>query len=75
MITSNSQRVLMSIRDEVFSLILDFFHGAGDSAEHWMSTPNPLLGCSTPDDYIALGKGKRLLRWMRESLAENKDTV
>lgn len=62
----------MTLREKVFSLILDFFHGDGEKAERWMATSNPLLGCMTPDDMIALGRGEKLLKWVRQSLAENK---
>ena len=60
------------IRNEVFSLVLEHFHGAGDSAELWMSTGNPLLGHLVPNDMISMGRGQRLLLWVRDSLSENE---
>ena len=60
------------IRNEVFTLVLEYFHGARDRAELWMTSKNPLLGDVTPDDMIAMGRGQKVLRWVRESLSENE---
>ena len=62
------------IRNEVFTLVLAFFHGDREKAELWMSTANPLMGRVPPDSMIEMGLGPRLLRWVKESLSENELT-
>ena len=38
----------------------------------WFKTPNVLLGESTPRDMIRMGKSKRLIKFVRNALDENK---
>ena len=38
----------------------------------WFNTPNALLGEFTPKDLIRMGKSKRLLKFVRNALDENK---
>ncbi len=56
----------MCIRDKVFYEALTYYNGNGESAEHWMATPNLLLGGECPDEVIKTGGGNRLLTYLLE---------
>ncbi len=56
----------MCIRDEVFYEALKYYNGDGENAEHWMATPNLLLGGKCPDEVIKNGAGKRILEYLLE---------
>ncbi len=51
----------MCIRDKVFYEVLKHYNGDGENAEHWMATPNLLLGGECPNEVIKKGVGDMLL--------------
>jgi len=52
-------------------LVCKFF-GNKNKAALWFNTPNPLLGGVSPVDTISLGKVDKLLKFIRNCLAENE---
>ena len=56
---------------EAMRLVSDFF---GDSAKavKWMGAKNPLLGDQIPIEMIAIGRGEKLLKFIKTSLEENQ---
>lgn len=60
------------MRKELNALVLEFFDGNKEKTKLWFKTPNPLLGGISPDRMIRAGRGDRLLRWVRQQIAENK---
>lgn len=53
------------------NLVADFFKDA-DKTILWFYTPNPLLGEQTPRDMIRIGRSKKLIKFIRNALSENK---
>lgn len=58
-------------REELFVLLKRFFNGDEDKMSLWMMTWNPLLG-SSPQTMIQAGYYVKLLRWVRQQLADNE---
>lgn len=58
--------------DEIRRLVLEFFAGNETKADLWFRLPNPLLGGTAPVKMIAMGREERLLRFVREQLAQNE---
>ena len=66
----------MSIMDqkeypEVRQLVETYFEGNKDKVDVWFTTPNPLLGGLAPCTMLALGRGEKLLVWIKNSLEGN----
>ena len=57
--------------EECEALVLDFFKGDADKAFLWFESPNPLLGMITPNAMIDMGREEKLLRLIKQQLAEN----
>lgn len=57
---------------KTWRLVVEFFEGNEEKAELWFKTQNPLLGGISPEKMIVLGRRDRLLRFVRDQLAENK---
>ena len=57
--------------NEADKLVLEFFNGDRDKTDLWFSTENPLLGNVRPAE-MALWQTDKLLKFIKESLAENK---
>ena len=53
------------------NLVAGFFKDA-DKTILWFYTPNPLLGEQTPRDMIRIGRSKKLIKFIRNALSENK---
>lgn len=53
------------------NLVAEFFKNQ-DKTMLWFYTPNPLLGEQTPKDMIRIGRSKKLIRFIRNALSENK---
>lgn len=53
------------------NLVADFFKDV-DKTILWFYTPNPLLGEQTPRDMIRIGRSKKLIKFIRNALSENK---
>ena len=53
------------------NLVADFFKDA-DKTMLWFNTPNPLLGEQTPRNMIRIGRSKKLIKFIRNALSENK---
>lgn len=52
-------------------LVSGFFEGNSAKVALWFSSPNPLLGGLAPNTMIAMGRGEKLLRFIKQQLAEN----
>ncbi len=52
--------------------VLGFFKGDSKKTNLWFSTPNPLLGNVSPQQMISMGREYKLLKWVRQQLAENE---
>lgn len=55
---------------EAFRLVYEFF-GNVEKAKLWMSAENPLLGGIAPMKMVQLGRGWRLVEWIKTAIAEN----
>ena len=53
------------------NLVADFFKDV-DKTILWFYTPNPLLGEQTPRDMIRIGRSRKLIKFIRNALSENK---
>ena len=53
-------------------LVLGYFNGDEHKTELWFSSPIPLLGNLTPNGLLAMGRGDKLLKFIRNQLAENE---
>ena len=65
----------MSRLDEIkkcHDLVENFFEGEPEKAKLWFSLPNPNLGGLTPNWMVEHGKVKKLLSFIKSSLASNK---
>lgn len=57
---------------EAQTLVAKFFDGDGAKTLLWMTTKNPLLGNLSPREMIQMGREDKLLKFVKESLAENE---
>jgi hypothetical protein len=57
---------------EVFQLVRVFFDGDDAKATAWMEERNPLTGGVPPIWMVKLGRGRKLLRLVKEALRENE---
>ena len=55
---------------QVRNLVTKFFESE-IKADRWMRTKNPLLGAVSPYHMISIGRGDKLLRFVKNQLAEN----
>ena len=53
------------------NLVANFFEDE-DKTVLWFYTPNPFLGEQTPRDMIRIGRSKKLIKFIRNALSENK---
>jgi hypothetical protein len=53
-------------------LIDPFFGGDYDKIRLWMQIKNPGLGDLSPEEMIAMGKGAKLIQFIRTQLDENR---
>ena len=53
------------------NLVAGFFKNE-DKTMLWFNTPNPLLGEQTPKDMIRIGRSRKLIKFIRNALSENK---
>ena len=53
------------------NLVAEFFRSS-DKTILWFNTPNPLLGEATPRNMIRIGRSKKLIKFIRNALSENK---
>ena len=53
------------------NLVANFFKNE-DKTLLWFYTPNPFLGEQTPRDMIRIGRSKKLIKFIRNALSENK---
>lgn len=58
--------------DELETCILEFFGGDKAKTKLWFETPNPLLGGISPAGMIRCGRYDKLIRWVKQQLAENQ---
>jgi uncharacterized protein (DUF2384 family) len=56
----------------LFNLVAGFFEADAKKTELWFSVPNPMLGDISPRDMIRIGRYKKLLSFVLNSLADNK---
>ena len=64
----------MSKRETAISwaLVYKFFGGDFNKAYTWWTASNPLLGYISPYEMIALGREKKLLKWIKQQIKDNK---
>lgn len=65
----NDNALLRRLKTE--ALIFEIFNYDQKKTEDWVNTYNPNLG-ATPLEMIKQGREKKLLKWIRNQLAENK---
>lgn len=53
------------------ALVLTFFSDE-TKTDKWFATDNPMLGDISPRDMIKVGRGEKLMKFVQDSLAENK---
>jgi hypothetical protein len=56
----------------LFNLVAGYFHGDGHKTILWFQMPNPLLGELSPRDMIRIGRYKKLISFVLNSLSENR---
>lgn len=56
----------------LFNLVAGFFDGDAKKTELWFSVANPMLGEISPRDMIRIGRYKKLLSFVLNSLEANK---
>ena len=62
----------LKVHSEMTNLVLDFFKGDQKKTVLWFKTQNPLLGNISPNEMIARGREKKLLKFIKTLLDENK---
>lgn len=62
----------MRVFKEAAALVREFFGGDAVKTAEWFTSPNPLLGMITPQQLIDLGRGEKLLKFVKDQLEENK---
>lgn len=55
----------------LFNLVAGYFKGDARKTSLWFKMPNPLLGNITPRDMIRIGRYKKLISFVLNSLNEN----
>jgi hypothetical protein len=55
----------------VLNDVRSFFNDDKDKFELWMKTDNPMLGDVSPVFMIKLGKKRKLMNFIKDSLSEN----
>jgi uncharacterized protein (DUF2384 family) len=58
---------------EVRRLVKEFFKGDNDKTALWMSSPNPLLGNTSPVDMVMAGREDKLLEFVKAQMEANSD--
>jgi len=56
---------------QIHEKIFTYFDGDEAKTDEWMKTPNPLIGGITPLEMFINGRGKKLLKWIENSLDED----
>jgi hypothetical protein len=56
----------------LFNLVAGYFHGDPNKTAIWFKVPNPLLGEISPRDMIRIGRYKKLVSFVMNSLSENR---
>jgi len=56
----------------LLNLVGEHFRGDGHKTALWFSIPNPILGNVSPRDMIRFGRYKKLLKFIMNSISENK---
>jgi len=56
----------------LFNLVGGYFNGDARKTALWFKIPNPLLGSITPRDMIRIGRYKKLVSFVLNSLNENR---
>lgn len=62
----------MSDFEEAFGLVKKFFDGDHHKAMLWMVEKNPMLGGVSPREMLFIGRGDKLLQFIKEALSENE---
>ena len=57
---------------EIVSLIQEHMKWSLDEALLWMDTPNPLLGNVSPMEMIEVGRGYKVMKFVKTAIDENK---
>lgn len=55
-----------------FNLVTDFFEGDRQKAMAWWNAKNPLLGGLSAREMCFMGREDKVLKFVREALAENE---
>lgn len=56
----------------LFNRVAEHFKGDNQKTVLWFNIPNPMLGNISPKDMIRLGRYKKLLSFVSQSIEENK---
>jgi hypothetical protein len=57
--------------DEVVSLVQEHMGWSLDKALLWLDTPNPIFGNVPPMQMIQIGRGEKVLKFVRNAINEN----
>lgn len=61
----------IDFRGKIEALISAFFQDTGTMVR-WMRAENPLLGGMSPNKMLEMGRGEKLLNFVKTQLEENK---
>lgn len=56
----------------IIAMLDVFFDGKFEITNKWLRCPNPLLGNVRPWDMIEVGRHEKLLKFVKDRIAENK---
>lgn len=59
-------------RTEAYDLVCLFFGEDEAKATLWWQTPNPMLGGVSPQSMVLAGRTRKLLKFIRTALEENR---
>jgi hypothetical protein len=61
----------VGLDEEIGKILSKFFGGDQEKCDAWMVTDNPMLGGLSPARMLMLGRGAKLLSWMRQAYSDN----
>ena len=60
------------MKDNGYSLVLEFFGHDLEKTRRWWITPNPMLGQISPHHMLMMGNGRKLEQFIIDATQENK---
>lgn len=63
------------MEEKINKYLFEFFNGDLNKVNKWLNTENPMLGGIKPSDMILLGRGEKLLRFIKTAITEGSKQV